>query len=81
MKKILVILTTFLVLGLMWGWESTYTRQATLIREENNVSYYQDDSGNVWAYEGKVPCKSNVKLIMHDNHTSKITDDIIKKVK
>lgn len=80
-KKILVVLAIFLMLGLMWGWESTYTRQAEIISVKDDVVQAEDKSGNIWEYKGSATVGNSVTLVMYDNHTSKITDDIVKGVK
>ena len=78
-KKILIVLSVVLVLGLMWGAESTYTRTAT--NSNNGVVTAEDKSGHIWEYKGSAIIGDSVILVMHDNHTSKITDDIVKGVK
>ena len=80
-KKILIVLSVVLVLGLMWGAESTYTRTATITNSESGVVTAEDKSGYIWQYKGSATVGDNVTLVMHDNHTSKITDDIVKGVK
>lgn len=80
-KKILVVLSVILVLGFMWGAESTYTRQAEVISIKGDTVRAEDKGGHIWEYKGSATVGDNVTLVMHDNHTSKITDDIIKGVK
>lgn len=80
-KKILIVLAIFTVLGLMWGCESTYTRQAEVISIKGDIVRAEDKSGNIWEYKGSARIGDNVTLVMYDNHTSKITDDVIKGVK
>ena len=80
-KKILVVLSVILVLGLIWGAESTYTRTATITNSSNGVVTAEDKSGHIWEYKGSATIGDSVILVMHDNHTSKITDDIVKEVK
>lgn len=80
-KKILAVLAVFTVLGLMWGWESTYTRTATITKSESGMVTAKDLSGNLWRYKGSATVGGTVELVMYDNHTSKITDDIVKGVK
>lgn len=80
-KKVLIVLAIFTVLGLMWGCESTYTRQAEVISVENDIVQAEDKSGYVWEYKGSATVGDSVTLVMHDNHTSNITDDIVKGVK
>lgn len=80
-KKILIVLSIILVLGLMWGCESTYTRQAEVISIKGDTVRTKDKSGHIWEYKGSARIGDDVTLIMHDNHTSKITDDIVKGIK
>ena len=80
-KKILIVLSIILVLGLMWGCESTYTRQAEVISVKGDIIQAEDKSGNIWEYKGSARIGDDITLVMHDNHTSKITDDIVKGVK
>ena len=80
-KKVLIVLAIFTVLGLMWGAESTYTRTATIINSDNGIVTAKDNCGYIWEYKGFATIGDSVTLVMHDNHTSKITDDIVKGVK
>lgn len=80
-KKLLVVLSIFAVLGLMWGWESTYTRTATITNSESGIVTVKDLSGNLWQYEGSATVGDTVELVMYDNHTSTIRDDIVKGIK
>lgn len=80
-KKILIVLSIMLVLGLIWGAESTYTRQVTVTNSRNNIVTCKDKSGHIWEYKGSATVGDSITLIMYDNHTSKITDDIVKGVK
>ena len=80
-KKILIVLSVILVLGLMWGAESTYTRTATITNSESGIVTAEDKSGHIWQYKGSATVGDDITLVMNDNHTSKITDDIVKGVK
>lgn len=80
-KKILIVLSVVLVLGLMWGAESTYTRTATITNSESGMVTARDNCGYIWEYKGSATIGDRVTLVMNDNHTSKITDDIVKGVK
>ena len=81
MKKLLVVLSIILVLGLLWNTESTYTRKAVVVSAKNNVVTCQDKNGNIWQYNGQAVVGETVELIMNDNHTSTINDDVVKGVK
>ena len=80
LKKILITLSIFIILGLMWGAESTYTRQATVTNDKDNIVTCVDESGHIWQYKGSATIGDSVTLVMYDNHTSNITDDIVKGV-
>ena len=80
-KKILIVLSVILALGFMWGAESTYTRTATITNSESDIVTAEDKSGHIWEYKGSATIGDSVTLVMNDNHTSKITDDIVKGVK
>lgn len=80
-KKILIVLGIILVLGFLWGQEATYTRQAEVISVKDNIVQAEDKSGNIWEYKGSAKIGDTITLVMYDNHTSKITDDIVKGVK
>lgn len=80
-KKILIVLGIILVLGFLWGQEATYTRQATVTKSESGTVTAKDLSGNLWQYKGSATIGDRVTLVMHDNHTSTIKDDIVKGVK
>ena len=81
LKKLLVVLGIIIVLGLLWGTESTYTRQATITKSQDGIVTTKDKSGHIWQYQGEGVVGEEVELIMYDNHTSKITDDVVKGIK
>lgn len=81
MKKIILTLAAIALIGLLYGCESTYTRQATVTKSTNGIVYCTDKQGNVWSYKGNAVIGQKVTLKMYDNHTSDIKDDIIKGVK
>lgn len=81
MKKIIITLAVIALIGLLYGCESTYTRQATITKSANGIVYCTDKQGNIWSYEGNAVIGQKVTLKMYDNHTSDIKDDIIKGVK
>lgn len=80
-KKILIVLAIIMVIGIIGNTESTYTRQAIVTNSKDNIVTVEDNCGYIWAYKGSATVGDTVTLVMHDNHTSKITDDIVKGVK
>lgn len=80
-KYIIVMCIGLLVLGLLGGYEATYTREATISKVENGIVYAVDTCGYMWTYQGNATVGESVTLIMDDAHTSTIKDDIVKGVK
>lgn len=80
-KKILVVLSIILLLGIIGKAESTYTREAIVTNSNSGIVTVEDNCGYIWEYEGSATVGECVTLIMSDNHTSKITDDIVEGVK
>ena len=80
-KKILIVLARIITKGFINAWESTYTRQAIITNSENGIVTVQDNCGYIWQYNGSATIGDSVILVMYDNHTSKITDDIVKGIK
>lgn len=81
MKKIIIVLAVFAVLGFLWHGDSVYEREVKIIDSCNGLVTCSDRSGNIWQYEGDAVIGKKIIVIMEDNHTSKITDDKIIKVK
>ena len=81
MKKIIITLAVITLIGLLYGCESTYTRQATITKSTNGIVYCTDKQGKGRSNEGNAVSGQKVTLKMYDNHTSDIKDDIIKGVK
>lgn len=81
MKKIIITLAVITLISLLYGCESTYTRQATVTKSANGIVYCVDKQGNIWSYKGDSAIGQEVILKLYDNHTSSITDDIVKGVK
>ena len=79
--KLGIVISIILVLGLLWGAESTYTRTVTVINCKDNIVTCQDGNGYVWRYKGSAKAGETLTLIMDDQHTDHITDDIVKGVK
>lgn len=81
LKKILITLSIFITLGLMWGAESTYTREAEVISIKGDTIMVKDKSGHIWEYNGSATVGDRITLVMYDNHTSNIDDDVVKGIK
>ena len=77
----IMVITTIILIGLFCGYESTYTRKAIITKCKNGIVYCIDKQGNIWSYEGNATEGQEVTLKIYDNHTSDITDDIIKGAK
>lgn len=81
-KKITMVLTVIIIIGLMGTIETTYTRKAIVVNVDNLEVTAEDKQGNLWVFIADgYSINDGVTLIMNDNHTTKITDDKIIKVK
>ena len=74
-----------LVVGLIGGCESKYTRPVECTGYESAVYTFTDESGNNWEWEEEAgdnfKVGANYTLVMDDNHTASIYDDFIIKIK
>ena len=79
------VLIMVIILGMM-GWagymETTYDLQGTVVECNANIATVEDTRGHLWEYETeKVSKGDNVKITFFDNHTHRIYDDEIVKIK
>lgn len=79
------VLIMVITLGMM-GWagymETTYDLQGTVVECHANMVTVEDTRGHLWEYETeKVSKGDNVKITFFDNHTHRIYDDEIVKIK
>lgn len=80
-KRVFILCIGLLILGLLGGFEATYTREATISKVENGIVYAVDNCGYEWTYYGNATIGESVTLVMDDAHTSTIQDDIVIRVK
>ena len=79
-------LVAFLVFsGLVGGWEAKGSRLTVCTNFEANVYTFTDNQGNDWEWEAEIGDDFEIgkayRLIMDNNHSSTLEDDIIKKIK
>lgn len=79
------VLIMVITLGMM-GWagymETTYDLQGIVVECNANMVTVEDTRGHLWEYETeKVSKGDNVKITFFDNHTHRIYDDEIVKIK
>ena len=74
-----------LVVGLLGGWESKYTRDAVCTGYVNGIYTFTDVSGNDWEWEEEegdsFQLGESYTLKIDDNHSTSIYDDWIYKIK
>ena len=81
-KKTIMVLTVIVIIGLIGTIETTYTRNAVVVNVDDLEITAEDKQGNLWVFVADgYSINDDVTLIMNDNHTTKITDDKIIKVK
>ena len=85
LKAIIIVLSVFLIIGILGYYEHTYTVSATVYKLSGKYVYFRDSRGEVWEYcdtSNTYNKNQTVKLTLWDNYTdSKITDDEIREVR
>lgn len=82
MKKIIIIFSVLILLGLLNTIESRYTREVTVKRVEETAITVEDKQGYIWEFKGDdYKVGQHITVVMNDNHTSNIYDDEIIEVK
>lgn len=80
-----LLITIAILIGIAFCsyYEVTYTREATVIRVEDEKVFAQEREGYIWDFYGDgFSIGDKVELIMDTNNTdSMIKDDIVKKVR
>ena len=80
LKKIFVVLAIFLVIGLLNTIGTTYTREGVVVWTNNGIATVEDGCGFLWDIEDAELQKGQaVKMVMNENNTDHIDDDIIVK--
>lgn len=78
----ITLLIILLTIGLLNGCEAHYTRDVVVVDTECIKTVVKDEQGNLWVFNSSdYNVGDRLTLVMYDNHTTKITDDEIIKVK
>ena len=81
-KRLLVLIAILLFIGFIGHIEAHYTREVTVIEVQDQEVTVKDKQGNLWCFNGTdYTVGQELVVVMYDNHTSTIYDDIIKGVK
>ena len=72
MKNIMIMIMALLIVAS----SSIYINNAVVISSNNNIVVCEDNTGNIWSYFGDTT-KTTVSLVMYNNHTDDIIDDVI----
>lgn len=79
---LLLMITIFGMTGWAGYMETTYDLQGTVVECNANMVTIEDARGNLWEYEiDKVSKGDDIKITFFDNHTHKMYDDEIVKIK
>ena len=86
MKRTLITIALAIALfgavALGQSYEAHYTREVTVVSVQDNQVTVEDNQGYLWSFIGEDYKKGQeLTVVMYDNHTTKITDDEIIKVK
>ena len=72
MKNIMIMIMALLVIAS----SSIYINDAIVISSNDNVVVCADYTENIWSYFGSTT-ETTVSLVMYNNNTENLTDDII----
>lgn len=72
MKNIIIIIMVLLTAIS----SSIYINDVVVISSNNNIVVCEDNTGNIWAYYGDTT-NITITLVMYNNNTEDVTDDII----
>lgn len=82
LTTIALAIALFGAVALGQSYEAHYTREVTVVSVQDSKITVEDNQGYLWSFVGEGYEKDQeLTVIMYDNHTSKITDDEIIKVK
>ena len=81
-KRLLIAVAVILAIGIAGGMETRYTREVTVIDVQGDVVKVMSDRGIVWTFEGEGFVEGQeITVVMDTQHTTKIKDDKIIRVK
>ena len=81
-KRIIIVLTIIMMLGVLGHYEHQYTRDVVVVEIQGQEVTVEDKQGHFWCFNGTdYTIDQEITVVMYDNHTSTIYDDIIKGVK
>ena len=81
-KRIMIVLTVIMMLGVLGHYEHQYTRDVVVVDIQGQEVTVEDKQGNLWCFNGTdYTVDQKITVVMCDNYTSTIYDDIIKGVK
>ena len=81
-KRLLIAVAFILAIGIAGGMETRYTREVTVIDVQGDVVKVTSDRGVVWTFEGEGFIEGQeITVVMDTQHTTKIKDDKIIRVK
>ena len=81
-KRVLALTAVLLFIGLVGYTEAHYTRDVVVVEVQDQEVTVEDKQGNLWCFNGTdYTVDQKITVVMCDNYTSTIYDDIIKGVK
>ena len=83
MKRVAIVLVVLALIGLCHKYESTYTREVTVVSVKGEEVTVQDNHQHLWSFfsNGEHKVGQHITVVMNDNHTtSVIEDDVIEGV-
>lgn len=75
--KVTIIITILTVIGLCNHYESTYTRDVTVVNVKGEEVTVQDNRQHLWSFfsDSKYKVGEHITVVMNDQHTTSIIED------
>lgn len=81
-KRLLVLTVVLLFIGFIGYIETHYTRDVVVVEVQDQEVTVEDKQGNLWCFNGTdYKVDQEITVVMYNNHTGTMYDDIIKGVK
>lgn len=81
-KRLLVLTIILLGIGFIGYIETHYTRDVVVVEVQGQEVTVEDKQGNFWSFKGTdYKVDQEITVVMYDNHTGTMYDDIIEGVR
>jgi hypothetical protein len=81
-KRLLILIVILLFISFIGYAETHYTRAVVVVDIQGQEVTVEDKQGNLWSFNGTdYKVDQEITVVMYDNHTGTMYDDVIEEVK